>query len=62
MIASLLAFIESPLGQALVKIVPTLVEDVIGIWVKNGTVSAADITAYIASQKSFDVLVPPKTA
>jgi hypothetical protein len=60
MIAGLLAFIATPLGQALLLEVPTLVEDVISIWVKQGTVTPADITAYIASQKSFDELVPKK--
>jgi hypothetical protein len=47
-------------GQALVALVPTLIEDVIGIWHKDGTVTDQDIIAYIASQKSFDSLVPKK--
>jgi hypothetical protein len=60
-ILGLLAFLDTPLGKALVKVVPTLVEDVIGIWHKDGTVTDADLVAYVASQKSFDVLVPKKT-
>jgi len=59
-IAGLLAFIETPVGQALIALVPTLVTDVIGIWHKNGTITSEDIAAYIASQKSFDSLVPKK--
>jgi hypothetical protein len=59
-IAGLLAFVATPVGQALVALVPTLIEDVIGIWHKDGTVTDQDIIAYIASQKSFDSLVPKK--
>lgn len=59
-ILSLLAFIETPIGQSLLKVVPTLVEDVIGIWHKNGIVTSQDIVEYIASQKSFDELVPKR--
>jgi hypothetical protein len=61
-ILSLVAFIETPVGQALVAVVPTLIQDVIGIWHKDGTITSADIVAYIAAQKSFDSLVPKKTA
>jgi hypothetical protein len=60
LIMSLLAFVNTPLGQALVKVVPTLVEDVIGIWHKSGVVTDKDIVDYIASQKSFDDLVPKR--
>lgn len=57
---SLVAFLETPLGQALVSVVPTLLQDVIGIWHKNGTVSTQDIVDYVSSQKSFDALVPQR--
>jgi hypothetical protein len=57
-IISLISFIETPLGQALISVVPTLVEDVISIWHKNGVITSQDITDYIASQKSFESLVP----
>lgn len=57
---SLISFIETPLGQAIISVVPTLVEDVIAIWHKDGTITSEDIVNYIASQKSFDSLVPKR--
>lgn len=57
---SLVAFLETPIGQALVSIVPTLVQDIIAIWHKDGTITSQDITDYIASQKSFESLVPKR--
>jgi hypothetical protein len=61
LIADFLSFISTPLGQALVKAVPTLISDVIGIWHKSGTITSDDIVNYVASQKSFEALVPKRT-
>lgn len=62
MIANLLAFVATPVGQALLNVVPTLIEDVIAIWHKSGVITSQDIVSYIASQQSFDALVPKKPA
>jgi hypothetical protein len=55
-----IAFMTSATGQALLAVVPTLFEDVIAIWHKNGTITSSDIVTYVAAQKSFDSLVPKK--
>ena len=54
------AFIETPLGQAIVAAIPTLVGDIVKIWHQNGTVSTQEIATYLASQAAFDTLVPKK--
>ena len=54
------AFMETPLGKAIISAIPTLVEDIVKIWHQNGTVSTQEIATYLASQKSFDSLVPKR--
>lgn len=60
-IIALLAFVETPLGKAILAAIPTLVNDVITIWHQNGTLKTSDVAAYLASQQAFDTLCPPKT-
>lgn len=60
LIASLVAFLGTPAGVALVAAIPTLAGDIISIWHKSGAVTTQDIADYIASGKSFDALVPKK--
>lgn len=59
-LASLFAFLQTPLGQTIITVVPTLVQDVIAIWHKDGTITSQDIVDYIAAQKSFESLVPKR--
>lgn len=54
------AFIETPLGQAIILAIPTFVQDVIGIWHKEGKITTVEIAEYLADQKTFDELVPKK--
>lgn len=61
LLLALVAFLETPVGKAIIAVVPTLIEDVIAIWHKDGTITSDDIVNYIASQKSFDSLVPPRS-
>jgi hypothetical protein len=61
-LASLVAFIQTPVGSALLMQIPTLVTDIVGIWHKNGTINANDVAAYLSTQQAFDVLCPPKPA
>ena len=61
-LAALVAFVESPVGVAFIAKVPTLVQDIIGIWHSNGTLPSAQVIAdYLASAQAFNTLVPPKT-
>lgn len=59
-LAALMAFVESPVGAAIVAEVPTLVTDVIGIWHKSGVLTTQMVADYLASAQAFDVLVPKK--
>ena len=54
------AFIETPVGQAVLAAIPTLVTDVIGIWHKTGVLTTQEVADYLASQQAFDALVPKK--
>ncbi len=56
------AFIETPLGKAILSAIPTLVNDVVTIWHQNGTVTTQNVADYLASQQAFDVLVPKRPA
>jgi hypothetical protein len=60
-ILTLLAFIDTPLGKAIIAVIPTFVNDVVAIWHQNGTIKTQDVADYLASQKAFDTLCPPKS-
>lgn len=60
LLASLMAFLATPAGQALVAVVPTLAGDIIAIWHKSGAITTEDLANYLATSKPFDVLVPKK--
>ncbi len=57
---AVLAFFASPVGIALVSVVPTIIEDVIRILHQQGKINPQEIVDYIASQIPGDVLVPKK--
>ena len=59
---ALLAFIETPVGSALLAKIPTLVTDVIGIWQKSGALTTQMVADYLASQQAFDTLCPQRPA
>jgi hypothetical protein len=59
-LASLIAFVESPVGTALIAKIPNLVETIIADAVAKGAVTSADIIAYLGTQEAFDTLVPKK--
>lgn len=54
------AFLDTPLGKAIIAAIPTLVQDVVTIWHQNGTVTTQEVAAYLASQQAFDQLVPKR--
>lgn len=60
LLASLMAFIETPVGSALLAEVPTLIQDVIGIWHKNGVLTTQMVADYLATAPTFDQLSPKK--
>ena len=56
------AFVETPVGQAVLSAIPTLVSDVVSIWHKSGVLTAQEVADYLATQKAFDQLVPKKNS
>lgn len=58
MIAAIIAFLESPLGIALITSAPKLVEEIISILHQTGHVTTAELTAYATSSPSGESLVP----
>jgi hypothetical protein len=61
-LASLLAFVQTPVGQAAVAAIPGLVQQLFTIGMQKGLVSAKDIADYLATQQAFDTLCPQKPA
>lgn len=56
------AFIETPVGRAVLAAIPSLVQDVVSIWHKSGILATQEVADYLASQQAFDKLVPKKPA
>jgi hypothetical protein len=59
-LATLFAFLQTPVGEAAVAAIPGLVSQLFAIGHQSGAVTAADIAAYLSSQQAFDSLVPQK--
>ena len=60
LLATLFAFVQTPVGSALLAEIPTLVTDVIGIWHKSGALTTQMVADYLASAPAFNTLVPQK--
>ena len=61
-LAALIAFVETPTGQAAVKAIPSLVTDLFSIGAQKGLVTSADIATYLSAQSTFETLCPAKPA
>lgn len=59
-IAALVAFVQTPVGIAAIAAIPNLVSTILGDALKKGTITVADITAYLSTQEAFDTLVPKR--
>lgn len=60
-LATLFAFLQTPVGAAAVAAIPGLVEELFSIGHQKGLVTTKEIADYIASQEGFDTLVPKKS-
>jgi hypothetical protein len=59
-IATLFAFLQTPVGIAAVSAIPNLVTELFTIANQKGLVTTKDIADYLASQEAFDTLCPKK--
>jgi hypothetical protein len=60
-LATLFAFLQTPVGAAAVAAIPGLVTELFTIGHQKGSVTAKDIADYLATQEAFDTFVPKHT-